>query len=82
MPKPFFLAYLAVWTCFPSTITPNVLAHHVSGHKGVPSSGILTEMFSTWFAGIDCFLLAAVAYSHHVAICHPLHSATSGTPQL
>ena len=38
--------------------------------------------FFIWFAGIDSFLLTAMAYDRFVAICHPLHYTTSITPRL
>ncbi|NP_001375448.1 olfactory receptor family 1 subfamily AB member 2 [Canis lupus familiaris] len=83
-PMYFFLANLAfVDICFTSTTIPKMLANHVSGHKGIPYAGCLTQMFFfIWFAGIDSFLLAAMAYDRYVAICHPLHYTTSVTPQL
>uniref|UniRef100_A0A8C7B8Q1 Olfactory receptor n=1 Tax=Neovison vison TaxID=452646 RepID=A0A8C7B8Q1_NEOVI len=83
-PMYFFLANLAfVDICFTSTTIPKMLANHVSGHKGIPYAGCLTQMFFfIWFAGIDSFLLTAMAYDRYVAICHPLHYARSVTPQL
>lgn len=71
-----------LWTCFTSIIIPNMLANHVSGHKGIPSSGCLTQMSFIWFAGIDSFPQAAMAYSPYAAICPPLHYATSVPPRL
>ncbi|XP_032706864.1 olfactory receptor 1361-like [Lontra canadensis] len=83
-PMYFFLANLAfVDICFTSTTIPKMLANHVSGHQGIPYAGCLTQMFFfIWFAGIDSFLLTAMAYDRYVAICHPLHYARSVTPQL
>ncbi|XP_021025912.1 olfactory receptor 1361-like [Mus caroli] len=83
-PMYFFLANLAfVDVCFTSTTIPKMLANHVSGHKGISYSGCLTQMFFfIWFAGIDSFLLTAMAYDRFVAICHPLHYTTSITPRL
>nr|XP_008247562.1 olfactory receptor 1361-like [Oryctolagus cuniculus] len=83
-PMYFFLANLAfVDICFTSTTIPKMLANHVSGHKGIPYAGCLTQMFFfIWFAGIDSFLLTAMAYDRYAAICHPLHYTTSMTPHL
>ncbi|XP_006898391.1 PREDICTED: olfactory receptor 1361-like [Elephantulus edwardii] len=83
-PMYFFLANLAfVDICFTSTTIPKMLANHVSGRQGIPYAGCLTQMFFfIWFAGIDSFLLAAMAYDRYAAICHPLHYTTSVTPQL
>ncbi|XP_037360283.1 olfactory receptor 1361-like [Talpa occidentalis] len=83
-PMYFFLANLAfVDICFTSTTIPKMLANHVTGHKGISYAGCLTQMFFfIWFICIDSFLLAAMAYDRYAAICHPLHYATSVTPQL
>ncbi|XP_008585773.1 PREDICTED: olfactory receptor 1361-like [Galeopterus variegatus] len=83
-PMYFFLANLAfVDICFTSTTVPKMLSNHVAGHKGIPYAGCLTQMFFfIWFAGVDSFLLTAMAYDRYAAICHPLHYATSVTPQL
>ncbi|XP_004688258.1 PREDICTED: olfactory receptor 1361-like [Condylura cristata] len=83
-PMYFFLANLAfVDICFTTTTIPKMLANHVTGHKEITYAGCLTQMFFfIWFAGIDSFLLAAMAYDRYAAICHPLHYATSVTPQL
>ena len=83
-PMYFFLANLAfVDICFTSTTIPKMLANHMSGYKGIPYAGCLAQMFFfIWFAGIDSFLLSAMAYDRYEAICHPLHYALSVTPQL
>ncbi|XP_049643676.1 olfactory receptor 1361-like [Suncus etruscus] len=83
-PMYFFLANLAfVDICFTTTTVPKTLVNHVTGHRGIPYAGCLTQtFFFIWFAGIDSFLLAAMAYDRYEAICHPLHYATSVTPQL
>ncbi|KAM6216830.1 olfactory receptor 1f45-like [Rhynchocyon petersi] len=83
-PMYFFLANLAfVDICFTSTTIPKMLANHVSRYQGISYAGCLTQMFFfIWFAGIDSFLLTAMAYDRYAAICHPLHYTTSVTPQL
>ncbi|KAG8517225.1 Olfactory receptor 1F1 [Galemys pyrenaicus] len=83
-PMYFFLANLAfVDICFTSTTIPKMLVNHVIGHKGIPYAGCLTQtFFFILFADIDSLLLAAMAYDRYAAICHPLHYATSVTPQL
>lgn len=80
----FFLANLDFGDiCYTSTTICRMLANHMSGHKGITYAGCLTQTFCfTWFAGIGSFLLTAMAYDRHVAICHPLHYATSVIPQL
>ncbi|XP_040301504.1 LOW QUALITY PROTEIN: olfactory receptor 1361-like [Herpailurus yagouaroundi] len=83
-PTYFFLAKLAfVDICFTSTTIPKMLANLVSGHKGIPNAGCLTQIFFfIWFAGINSFLLMAMAYDRYAAICHPLHYTVSVMPHL
>ncbi|XP_007533323.1 olfactory receptor 1361-like [Erinaceus europaeus] len=83
-PMYFFLANLAsVDICFTSTTVPKMLANHVSGRQGISYAGCLTQMFFfILYICTDSFLLGAMAYDRYVAICHPLHYATSVTPQL
>ncbi|XP_058148616.1 olfactory receptor 1f45-like [Dasypus novemcinctus] len=83
-PMYFFLANLAsVDICFTSTTIPKMLANHVSGRRGIPYAGCLTQVFFfIWLAGTDSFLLAAMAYDRYAAICHPLRYAASVTPRL
>ncbi|XP_049644353.1 olfactory receptor 1361-like [Suncus etruscus] len=83
-PMYFFLANLAfVDICFTTTTIPKMLVNHVTGHKEILYASCLTQtFFFVWFAGIDCYLLLAMAYDRYEAICHPLHYATSVTPQL
>ncbi|XP_007533321.1 olfactory receptor 1361-like [Erinaceus europaeus] len=83
-PMYFFLANLAsVDVCFTSTTVPKMLANHVSGRQGISYAGCLTQtFFFILLADIDSLLLTAMAYDRYVAICHPLHYATSVTPQL
>ncbi|XP_055975637.1 olfactory receptor 1361-like [Sorex fumeus] len=83
-PMYFFLANLAsVDICFTTTTIPKMLVNHVTGHRGIPYAGCLTQtFFFILFADIDSLLLTAMAYDRYEAICHPLHYATSVTPQL
>ncbi|XP_074056250.1 LOW QUALITY PROTEIN: olfactory receptor 1f45-like [Macrotis lagotis] len=83
-PMYFFLSNLSlVDICFTSTTIPKMLANHVSGNKMITYSGCLTQvLFFIWFAGIDSFLLTAMAYDCYVAICTPLHYSTVMTPRV
>ncbi|XP_004616949.2 olfactory receptor 1361-like [Sorex araneus] len=83
-PMYFFLANLAfVDICFISTTIPKMLVNHVSGHRGIPYAGCLTQtFFFILFASLDCYLLLVMAYDRYEAICHPLHYAMSVTPQV
>ncbi|XP_004688263.1 PREDICTED: olfactory receptor 1361-like [Condylura cristata] len=81
-PMYFFLAKLAfVDICFTSTTIPKMMVNHITGHKGIPYAGCLTQsFFFMWFGAIDCFLLGVMAYDRYAAICHPLHYSSSVTP--
>ncbi|XP_055975635.1 olfactory receptor 1361-like [Sorex fumeus] len=83
-PMYFFLANLAfVDICFTSTTIPKMLVNHVTGHRGIPYTGCLTQtFFFILFASLDCFLLGVMAYDRYKAICQPLHYAMSVTPQV
>ncbi|XP_049643679.1 olfactory receptor 1361-like [Suncus etruscus] len=83
-PMYFFLANLAfVDICFTSNTVPKTLVNHITGHRSIPYAGCLTQtFFFILFASLDSILLVAMAYARYEAICHPLHYATSMTPQL
>ncbi|XP_055975636.1 olfactory receptor 1361-like [Sorex fumeus] len=83
-PMYFFLANLAfVDICFTTTTIPKTLINHVTGDKGISLAGCFTQTFFTiLFASLDCYLLLVMAYDRYEAICHPLHYATSVTPQV
>ncbi|XP_049644356.1 olfactory receptor 1361-like [Suncus etruscus] len=83
-PMYFFLANLAfVDICFTTTTVPKTLVNHITGHRGIPYAGCLTQtFFSILFASLDSILLSVMAYDRYEAICHPLHYTTSMTPQL
>ncbi|XP_074140253.1 olfactory receptor 1f45-like [Sminthopsis crassicaudata] len=81
-PMYFFLSNLSLADiCFTSTTILKMLANHVSGNKVIPYSKCLTQVFFfIWFAGIDSFLLTAMAYDCYAAVCVPLHYSTATYP--
>ncbi|XP_049644358.1 olfactory receptor 1361-like [Suncus etruscus] len=83
-PMYFFLANLAfVDICCTTTTVPKMLVNHVTGRRGIPYAGCLTQtFFFILFVGLDSILLGVMAYDRYEAICHPLHYTTSVTPQL
>ncbi|XP_038627721.1 olfactory receptor 1F1-like [Tachyglossus aculeatus] len=83
-PMYFLLSNLSfVDLCFTTTTVPKMLVNHTSGNKAISYAGCLTQMFFfIWFAGIDSFLLVAMAYDRYVAICHPLRYASLMNPRL
>ncbi|KAM6167019.1 olfactory receptor 7D4-like isoform 1-T1 [Erethizon dorsatum] len=74
-PMYFFLSNLSfVGICFTSTIVPKMLVNIQAHSKDISYMECLTQVyFFMLFAGLDDFLLIAMAYDHFVAICHPLN---------
>ncbi|KAK1342603.1 hypothetical protein QTO34_015369 [Cnephaeus nilssonii] len=74
-PMYFFLSNLSlVDICFTSTTVPKMLWNIQTQNKVITYAGCITQMyFFIFFAGLDDFLLAVMAYDRYVAICHPLH---------
>ncbi|XP_029435818.1 olfactory receptor 5V1-like [Rhinatrema bivittatum] len=73
-PMYFFLSNLALTDiCYTSTIIPKLLGILLSGVNTVSYAGCLTQLyFFLGSAGVEIFLLTAMAYDRYVAICHPL----------
>ncbi|XP_004615131.3 olfactory receptor-like protein OLF4 [Sorex araneus] len=74
-PMYFFLSNLSfVDICFTSTTIPKMLVNIQTHSKAISYGKCISQIyFSTHFAGLDNFLLTAMAYDRFVAICHPLH---------
>nr|XP_027810866.1 olfactory receptor 7A17-like [Marmota flaviventris] len=83
-PMYFFLSILSfVDICFTSTSIPKMLVNIQTQSKLITYSGCITQMyFLLFFAGLDDFLLAVMAYDRFVAICHPLHYTVIMNPRL
>ncbi|XP_049630474.1 olfactory receptor 1J4-like [Suncus etruscus] len=77
-PMYFFLSVLAFNDVSLSSVTmPKMLVDMQSNHKSIPYSGCISQVyFLIFFACIDNFLLAVMAYDRYVAICQPLHYNT------
>uniref|UniRef100_A0A8D1Q2G6 Olfactory receptor n=1 Tax=Sus scrofa TaxID=9823 RepID=A0A8D1Q2G6_PIG len=74
-PMYFFLASLS-WAdiLFTSTTVPKALVNIQTQSRSISYAGCLVQLyFFLTFGDMDIFLLAAMAYDRHVAICHPLH---------
>ncbi|XP_054548898.1 olfactory receptor 7A10-like [Talpa occidentalis] len=82
-PMYFFLANLSFADiCFTSTTVPKMLLNIQTQNKAITYAGCLSQMFFfLLFAGVDTFLLTAMAYDRFVAICHPLHYMVIMNPQ-
>ncbi|XP_006875851.1 PREDICTED: olfactory receptor 9Q2-like [Chrysochloris asiatica] len=73
-PMYFFLSHLSfVDICYSSVIVPQLLAVLLE-HGAVISEACCAAQFFlfTFFASIDCYLLAIMAYDRYVAVCQPL----------
>ncbi|XP_049737331.1 olfactory receptor 7G2-like [Elephas maximus indicus] len=73
-PMYFFLSNLSFADiCFSTTTVPKMLVNIQTQNKSISYTGCLTQAcFVLMFAGVENFLLAAMAYDRYVAICHPL----------
>ncbi|XP_037360540.1 olfactory receptor-like protein OLF4 [Talpa occidentalis] len=82
-PMYFFLANLSFADIgFTSTTVPKMLLNIQTQNKAITYVGCLSQMFFfILFAGVDNFLLTAMAYDRFVAICHPLHYMVIMNPQ-
>ncbi|CAD7685658.1 unnamed protein product [Nyctereutes procyonoides] len=83
-PMYFFLSHLAFTDiCFSTTTIPKMLVNIQRQSKSISYTGCLTQVCSVlFFAGLENFLLAAMAYDRYVAICHPLRYTVIMNPHL
>ncbi|XP_074131334.1 olfactory receptor 5B12-like [Sminthopsis crassicaudata] len=80
-PMYFFLSILSLVDLgYSSTITPKVMAGFLPGDKTISYNGCATQVyFFVYFATVENYLLAAMAYDRQVAVCKPLHYTTTMT---
>ncbi|KAM4848052.1 olfactory receptor 9G4 [Urocitellus parryii] len=65
------LSFLDFW--YTSVYTPKILANCVSEDKRISLAGCGAQLFfSCVVAYTECYLLAAMSYDRHAAICNPL----------
>ncbi|XP_062966475.1 olfactory receptor 7G2-like [Cynocephalus volans] len=83
-PMYFFLSNLSfIDVCFSTTTVPKMLVNTQGQSKSITYPGCLTQVcFVLAFAGLENFLLAAMAYDRYVAICHPLRYTVIMNPRL
>ncbi|XP_012667895.1 olfactory receptor 9Q2 [Otolemur garnettii] len=73
-PMYFFLSHLSLTDiCYSSVIVPQLLAVLWEHGVAVSWARCAAQFFLfTFFASIDCYLLAIMAYDRYVAVCRPL----------
>ncbi|XP_032138270.1 olfactory receptor 9Q2 [Sapajus apella] len=73
-PMYFFLSHLSlVDVCHSSTIIPQMLAVLWEHGTVISQARCATQFFLfTFFASIDCYLLAIMSYDRYAAVCQPL----------
>ncbi|XP_053441598.1 olfactory receptor 7G2-like [Nycticebus coucang] len=73
-PMYFFLSSLSLSDiCLSTTTIPKMLVNIQAEDWSITYVGCVTQVCSVLiFAGLESCLLAAMAYDHYVAICHPL----------
>ncbi|XP_075392021.1 olfactory receptor 7G3-like [Tenrec ecaudatus] len=83
-PMYFFLSNLSFTDiCFSTTTVPKMLMNIQTQSKFISYTGCLTQVcLILMFAGLENFLLAAMAYDRYVAICHPLRYTIIMNPRL
>ncbi|XP_034369002.1 olfactory receptor 5B2-like [Arvicanthis niloticus] len=83
-PMYFFLGNLSLVDIFySSAITPKVMAGLLLGDKIISFNDCAVQMFFfAAFITVENYLLASMAYDRYVAVCKPLHYATTMTPSV
>ncbi|XP_003749125.1 olfactory receptor 5B2-like [Rattus norvegicus] len=80
-PMYFFLSNLSLVDFgASSTVTPKVMAGLLTGRNVISYNGCAVQMFFfVFFATVDSYLLASMAYDRYAAVCKPLHYTTTMT---
>ncbi|XP_074083773.1 olfactory receptor 5B12-like [Macrotis lagotis] len=83
-PMYFFLSNLSLADLgYSSAITPKLMAGFLPGEKTISYSECVAQMyFFLYFATVESYLLAAMAYDRQVAVCKPLHYNTTMTSRV
>ncbi|XP_012321228.1 putative olfactory receptor 2W6 [Aotus nancymaae] len=83
-PMYFFLANLSFLDlCFSTSCIPQMLVNLWGPDKTISYAGCAVQLFSFLsVGGIECILLAVMAYDRYAAVCKPLHYLVIMHPQL
>nr|XP_021138196.1 olfactory receptor 1020-like [Columba livia] len=73
-PMYFFLTHFSfVDVCYSTVVSPKMLVDLLSENKTISFAGCAMQFhFFAFFATVECYLLATMAYDRYVAICNPL----------
>lgn len=73
-PMYFFLGNLSFLdVCYTTTTIPQMLIHLLSERSSISYRGCVLQLYFFFsFVGIECLLLAVMAFDRYVAICNPL----------
>ncbi|XP_015281273.1 PREDICTED: olfactory receptor 5V1-like [Gekko japonicus] len=73
-PMYYFIRHLSFLDmCYTSVTLPHVLKNLLAESKAISFEGCLAQLyFLVAFVGVECLLLAVMAYDRYVAICRPL----------
>ncbi|KAF0873497.1 OR2W1 protein, partial [Crocuta crocuta] len=83
-PMYFFLANLSFLDlCFSTSCIPQMLVNLWGPDKTISYAGCAIQLFSfLCVGGVECILLAVMAYDRYAAVCKPLHYLVIMHPQL
>uniref|UniRef100_A0A8D2IKT8 Olfactory receptor n=1 Tax=Varanus komodoensis TaxID=61221 RepID=A0A8D2IKT8_VARKO len=73
-PMYFFLGNLSFLDiCYTTTTVPQMLYHLLSGRNTISYMGCVFQLYLFFsFLGVECLLLAVMAFDRYIAICRPL----------
>ena len=83
-PMYFFLNHFSILEiCYVTVTIPRILTNLLNQKGHVSFIACATQMFLVLlFGGLECLLLAVMAYDRYVAICNPLHYGLIMSPQV
>ncbi|CAO2595417.1 Olfactory receptor 2B2 [Lemmus lemmus] len=83
-PMYFFLTNLSLLDlCYTTSTVPQMLINICSSHKTISYVGCAIQLyFVLALGGVECVLLAVMAYDRYAAVCKPLHYTVIMHPRL
>ncbi|XP_013203458.1 olfactory receptor 5B17-like [Microtus ochrogaster] len=83
-PMYFFLSNLSLVDFgSSSTVTPKVITGLLTGNSVISYNACAVQMFFfVFFATVDSYILASMAYDRYAAVCKPLHYTTTMTKRV